>query len=62
MKEFCEANAVLAGEGFPPSCAVCTALTAWTTKAVAAADANAAHVSWLAEQAAAAAEVVAEEE
>lgn len=52
-KTFVEANGVLPGE-YPPSCAVCTALSQWATKAIGAADGSAAHKAFLAEQEAAA--------
>jgi hypothetical protein len=61
VKAFVEANAVLPGE-YPPTCAICTALSQWVTKALAAADASGAHQAFLAEQAAAAAGSVEEEE
>jgi hypothetical protein len=61
VKAFVEANAVLPGE-YPPSCAICTALSQWTTKALGVADASSAHQAFLAEAAAAAAGAVEEEE
>jgi hypothetical protein len=59
-KAFIEANGVLPGE-YPPSCAVCTALAQWVTKAITACDASSAHKAYIAEQEAAASAVVDEE-
>eukprot|EP00605_Chrysophyceae_sp_TOSAG23-4_P002033 GSChrysophyteH1.ASY1.ANO1.2251.1 assembled CDS len=61
VKAFVEANGVLPGE-YPPTCAICTALSQWVSKAIGAADASAAHAAFLAEQEAAAAAAAAGDE
>jgi hypothetical protein len=53
VKAFIEANAVLPGE-YPGTCAACTPLAYWLGKALAVADAKAAHDAFLSEQAASA--------